>query len=353
MKFRLPRTRLSIHGILAALLCFLWLSGCGPSLGKASVPAQATDPTPTIDMAHARDTLNAKGALTYDEVVALRHEMVGEAPDLQNFGNDLEKYRAAESEYESKLSDFGSRLDKSKLKESLGYIAYWGQETNKDYTPIPGKMRLYVYMSDPYSGGGKNLGGPPDVVLSNISDDQESKLQYGQRIQVSGDFAPDGWPIEVKNSHYSLLDEDMQAAAPTEDELKDLTVVLDRSMCYGTCPDYALTVEPDGKITFVGRNFTGTKGTATATLSKEQLVELARAIKKADFFSLKDEYRASVTDMPTYTLTVQMGGHKKTVVNYAAGPRRIYLLEDIVDQLTDSSQWIKCSPEPCGKQLQP
>src|SRR5947208_1474873 len=41
---------------------------------------------------------------------------------------------------------------------------------------------------------------------------------------------------------------------------RDLRITLERSTCFGTCPDYKLTVTGDGTVVFEGREFVKVKG---------------------------------------------------------------------------------------------
>jgi hypothetical protein len=112
-------------------------------------------------------------------------------------------------------------------------------------------------------------------------------------------------------------------------------------MCFGSCPDYTLTVDGKGEVTFVGRHYTRVTGAATGAVDQAKIAEIVREIQRADFFSLDDDYSAQVTDNPTYTLTVQMGGRTKKVRSYAAGPLKLYILQRRIDQIVNSRQWIK------------
>jgi len=65
----------------------------------------------------------------------------------------------------------------------------------------------------------------------------------------------------------------------------------------------------------------------------------------ADFYSMKDEYRAGVTDSPTYRLSIDVDGHNKCVIDYVGQwvgmPAVIVDLEDAVDDLAHTDRWIE------------
>jgi ankyrin repeat protein len=83
-------------------------------------------------------------------------------------------------------------------------------------------------------------------------------------------------------------------------------------------------------------------------VSKADVASLLQKFKSADFFSLKDEYRAAVTDNPTYILSIDTGNGRKTVVDYvgkeAGMPAVVTTLQDDVDRVADTERWINGLP---------
>jgi hypothetical protein len=115
-------------------------------------------------------------------------------------------------------------------------------------------------------------------------------------------------------------------------------------MCYGRCPVYKVSVSTAG-IVFEGDVYVAAKGRQTDTVDPSAVRELAKKFVVADFYSMRDEYRASVTDNPTCTLSISIDGHKKQVVDYVGQwvgmPAVIVELEDDVDSLAHTERWIK------------
>jgi hypothetical protein len=334
-------------------LCALFASGCDSPFGGASaptppiptsIPTQIAAPigTPTVDLAHARQAVDAGGELTYEEVIALRLAIVGDPAEIDKLiSGDFDKYYKAQDDFLAREKDFAAKLEKCKLKETYGWIAWSRQEHDKDYKDIPDKNQLAVYVYNPFYGFGKELRGGPEMFLVYFTDNDVATLKAGQRLKFSGDLLLVDGQESVKNPAYAFLDDEPLVPTPTSDEMKDLHITLCRTMCFGTCPDYTLTVEPDGKVTFEGRHYTTVGvGTVTSTIGQDKLIELATEIHKADFFSLDDNYYVDVTDNPTYTLTIQMGGNHKQVVSYATSPRRLRILMNRIDQIVNSYQWI-------------
>ena len=73
-------------------------------------------------------------------------------------------------------------------------------------------------------------------------------------------------------------------------EKMELSLKMERSGCYGQCPIYDLTIQPDGNVLFEGKYWTTTIGKAEDKLNEEQLKQLVAEIEKANFFSFDYDY---------------------------------------------------------------
>jgi len=123
-----------------------------------------------------------------------------------------------------------------------------------------------------------------------------------------------------------------------------ITMRLNRSVCYGRCPSYTVTVS-GAEIIFDGDAFVSATGRHTAKVDPNEVRKLAKQFVAADFYSMDPEYRAGVTDNPTYTLSISIDGQTKQVTDYVGAwvgmPAVITALEDDVDALAQTDRWIK------------
>ncbi len=115
-----------------------------------------------------------------------------------------------------------------------------------------------------------------------------------------------------------------------------MKVTLERGTCLMSCPTYHVTIAGDGQARYAqpakGRDFE-----RETRVSPEALNALVAAFRAADFYSLEDSYRTSWLDGPTYTLTFEIGGVAKTVIDNGGEnvgmPCRVDLLERMVDEV--------------------
>jgi ankyrin repeat protein len=128
-----------------------------------------------------------------------------------------------------------------------------------------------------------------------------------------------------------------------------VVMTLSRTMCYGACAAYQVEIRGDGTVNYKGDEFVVVKGEHTDHLPKEAVEELIEAFRKADYFSLQDEYREPITDQPTILTSFAVDQVKKTVTDYAgrrAGmPQSVTDLEETIDRIVNTKKWIDGTEE--------
>ncbi|MEN7538332.1 DUF6438 domain-containing protein [Aurantiacibacter flavus] len=143
-----------------------------------------------------------------------------------------------------------------------------------------------------------------------------------------------------------------------DDEVK---ITLQRTACFGSCPDYTVTIDGQGNVEFrtrgeifpgefeVHRSFSRNDGILLSGVHTDEIdpgvvASLLEQFRDAKFFSLNDEYRAQITDSPAYILTIDTGTASKTVVDYVGEevgmPPVVTQLQEAVDQAAGSARWV-------------
>jgi hypothetical protein len=124
--------------------------------------------------------------------------------------------------------------------------------------------------------------------------------------------------------------------------LADVTITLERTACYGTCPVYKLTITGNGTVVYEGRDFVEVKGEQTSSISPAQVQDLVAAFEQADFLTLTDYMEQKVTDLPYAITSITIGGQTKTVNHYYgddSAPQELIDLESKIDEIVNSKQW--------------
>jgi hypothetical protein len=126
-----------------------------------------------------------------------------------------------------------------------------------------------------------------------------------------------------------------QAAEPP------IQITLRRTICFGECPDYTVSIDGDGNVTYEGRRFVRVTGKQVARIDRTAVQTLLDEFERIEFFSLKDKYTAQITDLATTYVTLVLGDRSKTVEDYHGAPAALRDLERRIDEATGVQRWIR------------
>jgi hypothetical protein len=136
-----------------------------------------------------------------------------------------------------------------------------------------------------------------------------------------------------------------RAPFPDVQNMATLRMTLARSMCLGPCPAYTVEIRGDGTVQFEGLAHVDAMGSHSDRISRDAAAELLAAFRRADFFSLQDEYAAMVADIPTFTVSIEFDGRKKSVRDHMGlsmgMPEAAADLEEAFDRLADTVRWLR------------
>ena len=143
--------------------------------------------------------------------------------------------------------------------------------------------------------------------------------------------------------------------APAQEGPVEIT--LQRTVCYGFCPDYTVSITGDGQVRYEGRAFVDAVGVRTATIPREHVAQLLQRFDAIGFDNLRDEYRGTMTDLPTTTITLVRAGRRKVLVDYGGTsvgmPREVRDLQREIDRVANTAQWVLRNGEPVRDRPQP
>jgi hypothetical protein len=119
-----------------------------------------------------------------------------------------------------------------------------------------------------------------------------------------------------------------------------IEITLTRTPCFGTCPDYEVTLRGDGTVTYEGRANVRLAGERTWKIDPAAVRALAREMQDAGYFELKDEYSALVTDLPTTYTSLTIGSRTKKIKDYYQAPEKLRDLENRIDLVSDAKRYV-------------
>jgi hypothetical protein len=122
---------------------------------------------------------------------------------------------------------------------------------------------------------------------------------------------------------------------------------------------FTLTIQNNGEVQYVGRDFVEVKGRRTSRISKAEFNKLVRKIQQTGFLQLDDEYDrypldkpaeinsdtadvegTVVTDQPKQIVTVVTVNGTKKVADRMGPPKGLRELEELIVDVTRATKWI-------------
>jgi Domain of unknown function (DUF6438) len=134
----------------------------------------------------------------------------------------------------------------------------------------------------------------------------------------------------------------------------NVAITLERNACFGICPIYSLKVFGNGTVVYKGERFVNITGQKISTIPHQKVRELLEEFYKINYFGLNDTYNKIVkTDQPTVNTSINITGVYKSVFdNYGSiAPQGLRLLENKIDEITNSSKWIEPYVHPAGEPI--
>ena len=162
-------------------------------------------------------------------------------------------------------------------------------------------------------------------------------MEIGHKIWA----IPEGYiPGKSVSNDRALTSHETACILNTTERDADVTITLERTACYGTCPVYKLTITGDGMVVYEGRDFVEVKGEQTSSISPAQVQDLVDAFEQANFLSLHD-YTEQVVFRHEQTLSKPKNDRLNLLKATRAHFGQIFMLysgSGTVDALLESSR---------------
>jgi hypothetical protein len=100
------------------------------------------------------------------------------------------------------------------------------------------------------------------------------------------------------------------------------------TLCFGTCPVFEMTIDPDGKALYNAIQFNEEKGRFKGRIPREWLATLVEVLRYLPLDRMRDKYAVDWTDDQTITIEIRYNGKVKTIEDYGElgtfGLKRLY-----------------------------
>jgi len=139
------------------------------------------------------------------------------------------------------------------------------------------------------------------------------------------------------------------------------SIVLERTLCYGSCPAYRVSISRVGEVRFESRRPGDSGRTASDRIAAERVRSLTAQAVALGFFQLPDSIRSDkrlcpdmATDHPTVITIVALAGVVHRVVDYRGcfarsdhsvvdSVAKLRAYEAAIDSAAGSARWVRPS----------
>jgi hypothetical protein len=124
---------------------------------------------------------------------------------------------------------------------------------------------------------------------------------------------------------------------------QDVIITVERTMCFGWCPVYHLSIYGNGKVVYEGRYYVRVEGTRTTYIQKSKVRELVAAFEKVKFYEFDDQYLLGGSDLPSVLVSIDLEGKSKTIDIDGAemiAPEEIADLIRQIEETVNVARWV-------------
>lgn len=127
-------------------------------------------------------------------------------------------------------------------------------------------------------------------------------------------------------------------------------ISIERTACYGTCPQFTLRIAADGKVVYDGKRFVMRRGVAERHLRSAEVDRLRRAVDDAGFAKLETHCCDCITrtDAPWTLIDIADRDGVRAIRHYhgcSSAPKSLSILEESIISLSGADKWIGSETE--------
>ncbi|MEQ8325218.1 MAG: DUF6438 domain-containing protein [Vicingaceae bacterium] len=138
-----------------------------------------------------------------------------------------------------------------------------------------------------------------------------------------------------KSTEGQIVETPPEASAPAD----SLFMTFERTLCYGECPAFKVTVYADGRAVYEGKRFVEKLGIYDAELSKADIKAIQDEAQAIGYFTMEDRYDASVTDVPSVLIMISGPNGRKSVEDRFNAPDVLHNFEKYLDKILMGLDW--------------
>ncbi len=122
---------------------------------------------------------------------------------------------------------------------------------------------------------------------------------------------------------------------------ESLFLSMERSPCFGKCPNYKISIFNTGRVIYEGFNFVEKEGKYETQLSEDAMNEIKEQMELIKIFKMEDKYDSPITDIPSTLIYINNDGKKKKIYDRHGAPNELREFEKLIDHFVLKSELTK------------
>ena len=116
---------------------------------------------------------------------------------------------------------------------------------------------------------------------------------------------------------------------PQKNKFPEPIILLERTMCYGTCPAYKIEIYQNGEGFYHGNRFVNKKGKFEFSIKNIDISYIIKKAEEINFFDMEDQYTEAISDLPKTYIKIK----NKLIEDYYGAPQELKELEKLIDKV--------------------
>ena len=112
-------------------------------------------------------------------------------------------------------------------------------------------------------------------------------------------------------------------------KLPNPIILLERTICYGTCPAYKIEIYENGDGFYHGKRFVNNTGKFEFSINKIDISHIIKKAEEINFFDMQDKYTEAISDLPKTYIKIK----NKLIEDYYGAPKELKELEELIDKV--------------------
>ena len=130
----------------------------------------------------------------------------------------------------------------------------------------------------------------------------------------------------------------------TQAQRKISYIKMQRTACFGRCPEYTVELFQNGHLIYHGKKNTPRIGEYNTVLKTALMVKFLKDLSKYKLENTKPLYKAIAADLPRLNFTIVSNGKTNTIQNGESGPAFLEAMGKKIDSLIETLTWKETYP---------